>query len=297
MDKISITRTKNAITGSILAFPVRQSRIRTIAKEWKIHTKLIVVLSLLFFPIVFAFIMSTQSTMQIYDIHDIYPGTHLITNYHEVLIEWQFARLFVNTMIFASIVTIVSLIVGLLAAFALVYYDFPLRRIAFVGILLTLLLPVPVRLVPLYGMMVDLNWHNTMYGLIFPFLAWATAVFLFRQHFISLPSSYGDIVKLEGVKPLAFLYLVLVPLSRGMIAGVTAIVFIGAWNAYLWPLVIIDEYERQVIQVGISFLQEADAGAFQQWELLMAGSIIGLIPPLLVLILLRKPLLKSFGVR
>lgn len=262
-----------------------------------LHTKLIIFLSVTFLPILAAIVMSTQTTTQVYNIHYVWPGSQFVHNYWEVLTRWNFARLMLNTLGFALIVTFVSIGFSLLGALALVFYDFRYQRAVFVGILFVLLLPLPVRVVPLYDFIVRLGWHNTFHGLTIPALASATAIFLFRQHFQSLPVSLIEVARLDDVHPLVYLYKVLIPMSRGMIAGLTVIIFIASWNAYLWPLVVIRDQEKQLVQVGIRFLQAAEEGAFTQFELIMAGSILALVPPLLVLIVLRRPLLETFGVQ
>jgi sn-glycerol 3-phosphate transport system permease protein len=164
-------------------------------------------------------------------------------------------------------------------------------------ILLTLLLPVPVRIVPLFQMMADLGWTNTVLALTGPYIASATAVFLFRQHFMSIPTSLVETAKLDGVGPITFLFKVLIPMSKGMIAGVCVITYIYAWNQYLWPLVAVTDKSSQVVQVGIRYIQGSAQAGLTQWGLIMAGAVLALLPPLAVLIALHKPLLETFAIQ
>nr|WP_255488434.1 ABC transporter permease subunit [Natronolimnobius sp. AArcel1] len=195
------------------------------------------------------------------------------------------------------IIVVGKLAISLLAALAIVYYRFPFKNLMFMLILFTLMLPVPVRFVPLFNIVTDLGWYNSMLALTIPYLASATTVFLLRQHFLSIPASIVEQAKLDGIGPLKFLIYVLIPMSKGMLAGVSVIMFIYAWNQYLWPLVIIDSQAQQVTQVGITLLQGDIQAGELQWSIVMAGAIITLIPPLLALIAFRKPLLETFGVQ
>jgi sn-glycerol 3-phosphate transport system permease protein len=143
--------------------------------------------------------------------------------------------------------------------------------------------------------MADLGWVNTYAALTGPFVASATAVFLLRQHLQSIPDSVVETAKLDDIGPIRFLYYVLIPMSRGMIAGLAVITFIYAWNQYLWPLVIVSDDARQVVQVGIRNLKGVQIGGQLDWPLLMAGAVVTLLPPLVLLVALRQPLLETFG--
>jgi sn-glycerol 3-phosphate transport system permease protein len=164
-------------------------------------------------------------------------------------------------------------------------------------ILLTLLLPVPVRIVPLFDLMARLGWGNTLMAITGPYIASATAVFLFRQHFMAIPASLVENAHLDGVGPLTFLWEVLIPMSKGMIAGVSVITFIYSWNQYLWPLIIMTDQSKQVVQVGLRFIQGAAQSGLTQWGLIMAGAIIALLPPLAVLIVMHRPLLETLAIQ
>ena len=135
---------------------------------------------------------------------------------------------------------------------------------------------------------------NTLAAITIPYLASATTVFILRQHFLSISSSVVENAKLDGVGPLKFLVYVLVPMSRGILVGVAIIMFIFAWNQFLWPLVIIDSEANQVAQVGLSLLEGDVQSGDVAWALVMAGSMLTLLPPLVLLIVFRKPLLETF---
>lgn len=246
-------------------------------------------------PLLLAVSISTQTAGQAADPLYIWFGSQGVVKYREALVTYNLGRYMLNSLVMAVVITVGKISISLLAALALVYYQFRFKRLIFFFILFALLFPVPVRIVPLYELMADLGWVNTYAALTGPFVASATAVFLLRQHLQSIPDSIVETAKLDDVGPIRFLYSVLIPMSRGMIAGLAVITFIYAWNQYLWPLVIVNDDARQVVQVGIRNLKGVQIGGQFDWPLLMAGAVISLLPPLILLITLRRPLLETFG--
>jgi sn-glycerol 3-phosphate transport system permease protein len=260
-----------------------------------VHGTLWTILLVIIAPIALTAVFSTQTTTQVYQITNILPGTQLVENYTAVLFGYDFLQYMTNSLIMTTVVIVGKLSVSLLAATALVYYRFPYQNLVFYLILFTLLMPLPVRVVPLYQLMADIGWLNTFAGLTSPFIASATSVFLFRQRFRSVPASVVETAKLDGVGPLRFLVYVLIPMSKGMIAGVSAVMFIATWNAYLWPLVVIVERTNQVAQVGLRYIQGVGSEGLIEWNLVMAAGVLVLIPPLLVLVVARKYLLSTLA--
>jgi sn-glycerol 3-phosphate transport system permease protein len=248
-------------------------------------------------PLLLAMIMSTQNTSEVYQVTNLGVGSRGLQNYGTVLSEFGFGSYLVNSFVMSIIIVVGKVSLSLFAALALVYYELPYERAVFMFILLTLLLPVPVRIVPLFQMMANLEWTNTMLALTGPYIASATAVFLFRQHFMSIPTSLVETAKLDGVGPLTFLVKVLIPMSKGMIAGVCVITYIYAWNQYLWPLTAVTDKSSQVVQVGIRYLQGSAQAGLTPWGLIMAGAILALLPPLVVLLVLHRPLLETFAIQ
>ena len=254
-------------------------------------------IALMSLPLVLAMIMSTQTTTEVYQVTNLGIGSQGLANYERALTDFNFSTYMLNSFIMSIIIVIGKVSLSLLAALALVYYELPYERGVFMFILLTLLLPVPVRIVPLFQLMADLGWTNSMIALTGPYIASATAVFLFRQHFMSIPSSLVETARLYGVGPLTFLFRVLIPMSKGMIAGVCVITYIYSWNQFLWPLVAVTDKSSQVVQVGIRYLQGSAQAGLTQWGLIMAGAVLALLPPLFVLIVLHRPLLKTFAIQ
>lgn len=262
-----------------------------------VHGGLVVSIFLMGLPLLLALIMSTQNTTEVYQITNVGIGSEGLSNYGTVLGEYNFGQYMINSVVMSVIIVIGKVTLSLFAALALVYYRFPYERAVFMFILLTLLLPVPVRIVPLFDLMARLGWGNTLMAITGPYIASATAVFLFRQHFMAIPASLVENAHLDGVGPLTFLWKVLIPMSRGMIAGVSVITFIYAWNQYLWPLIIMSDQNKQVVQVGLRFLQAASQSGLTRWGIIMAGAIIALLPPLAVLIIMHRPLLETLAIQ
>ena len=182
-----------------------------------------------------------------------------------------------------------------LAAFAITYFKFRGKQLFFALILVTHMLPLAVRIVPTYRLMATLGWIDTYFALIFPFLASATSLLLFRQLFLTVPLSLADAARMDGVSPLGYLFKIMVPLSRDTIAALFVVEFIWAWNEYLWPLIITDSPNMRVVQVGIKLLMPTDA--VPDWNIIMAGVVISLLTPLIILILLRKQFLKGLALQ
>ena len=267
------------------------------AERVLIHGGLILSILLMGLPLLLALIMSTQNTTEVYQVTNVGIGSEGLSNYETALDQFNFGQYIINSIVMSAVIVVGKVTLSLFAALALVYYKLPYERGIFMFILLTLLLPVPVRIVPLFDLMARLGWGNTLMAITGPYIASATAVFLFRQHFMSIPASLVENAHLDGVGPLTFLWEVLIPMSKGMIAGVSVITFIYSWNQYLWPLIIMSDQSKQVVQVGLRFLQAASQSGLTQWGLIMAGAIIALLPPLAVLIIAHRPLLETLAIQ
>lgn len=262
-----------------------------------VHLQIWLLVFLVVFPIFVALIVSTKPQGIVTSLGDLVPGTYAVENYREAIVDYNFARYMWNSFTMAVIIVVGKLIVSVFAAMAIVYYRVPYKNLVFLFILFTLMLPVPVRFIPLFQLINDLGWGNTLLAITVPYLASATSVFILRQHFLSIPSSIVETAKMDGVGPVKFLFSVLIPMSKGVLVGVSIIMFVYAWNQYLWPLVIIDSQANQVAQVGLSLLEGDVQGGQLSWSLVMAGSILTLIPPLALMILFRKPLLETFSIQ
>ena len=253
------------------------------------------------FPIYLALVASTHSALEMsQNPVPLWFGGEGFGNFHAVLLgdETNFAsRLQVSKMLWVSFVMAMGIALGkivisLMSAFAIVYFRFPFRKLVFWGIFFTLMLPVEVRIVPTYKVIADLGLVNTYTGLILPLTASATATFLFRQFFLTLPDELTEAAKMDGASPGRFLWHILLPLSKTSIAALFVIQFIYGWNQYLWPLLISTDEHMYPIVMGIRNLS-AGADTEITWNLVMACAILAMLPPAIVVVLMQKWFVKG----
>lgn len=182
---------------------------------------------------------------------------------------------------------------SLLAALAFVYFRFPLKSLLFAAVLFTLTLPTELLIVALFDLVSGgLKWADSYAAIIVPFIASATGVLLFRQHFMNIPSSLSDAARIDGAGPLTFLLRVLVPMSLNTVGALAVIQFVSAWDQYLWPLVIMQSDDKQVVQVGLGRLIDFEQS---NWGAVMAGAILTILPPVLVFTALQEQFSKGFA--
>jgi sn-glycerol 3-phosphate transport system permease protein len=197
-----------------------------------------------------------------------------------------------NSLIVAVAVAAGKIAISLLSAFAIVYFRFPGRMLAFWLIFLTLMLPVEVRILPTFEVIAHLGLVNTYWGLTVPLMASATATFLFRQFFLSVPREIADAARLDGARPLAFLWHILIPMSRTSIAALFVILFVYGWNQYLWPLLVTTEPRYYTIVMGIQRMMAVPDQA-PTWHTIMATATLALLPPAIVVILMRRAFVRG----
>jgi sn-glycerol 3-phosphate transport system permease protein len=201
-------------------------------------------------------------------------------------------ELMFNSFVMAISITLGKIATSLLAAFAIVYFRFPFRKVAFWLIFITLMLPVEVRILPTYKVVSDLGMIDTYAGLTLPLIASATATFLFRQFFMSIPDELAEAARIEGAGSLRFLWDVVIPLSRTNIAALFVILFIYGWNQYLWPLLVSTKVDTQTVVVSIGRMMQApEAG--QEWPIVMTSALLAMVPPVLVVVLMQRWFVKG----
>ncbi len=258
------------------------------------HIGLIIICFIVLVPVLFALSKSTQTRAQVFHYPPILgPGTAMIQNYRTAWNEFNLGLYMQNSLIIAGIVMVFKTIFSMLAGLGLVYFDFPLKNGIFYFILFTLMMPTEIMIIALFNLVSDLGWGNNYAALTIPFLASATGVFLFRQHFASIPGELADAARVDGAGPVRFLWSVLVPMSRNTIGAMALIQFIYMWNMYIWPLVIIRENVRQVVQVGLR--QMTNVQDTTNWGVVMAGAILAMLPPLIIFVLLHEQFTKGFA--
>jgi sn-glycerol 3-phosphate transport system permease protein len=259
------------------------------------HVVLILGSFVLAFPLWVAFVASTQSAADFNRIPmALLPGGHFIENYSTVLSQGMasagaipVATMLFNSLIMALTIAIGKIAISIFSAYAIVYFRFPFRRLIFWLIFITLMLPVEVRILPTYGVVAHLEMLNSYGGLTIPLIASATATFLFRQHFLTIPEELLEAARLDGAGPWRFFRDILLPLSRTNIAALFVILFIYGWNQYLWPLLVTTDPSYYTIVMGIQRMVTV-ADATPQWHLVMATAILALLPPVVVVLGMQR---------
>jgi len=260
-------------------------------RDWKklvIHLLLILSVCLIGFPLYYGFVISTQSMEEsIQKPQKLLPSGYLLENYKKVWNRIHMGRLLLNSSIVALVVSLGKIAISILSAFAIVYFNFRGKQIAFWMIFVTLMLPVPVRIISTYQVVSDLGWVDTYAGLTIPLIASATATFLFRQFYLTIPDELVDAAKIDGAGPLRFLWSILLPNSRANMAALFVVMFIYGWNQYLWPLMITNSDKMKVVVVGIASTVPVGT-QLPEWNLVMAAAMMALLPPVLVIILMQR---------
>ena len=263
---------------------------------WLNHAIMILGVLIVFFPIWLAFVASTVTQPDIVSPPmPLLPGDQFFINYKKALlagVNVPVGTMLTNSLVMAIGIAVGKIIISLLSAFAIVYFRFPGKKIFFWLIFITLMLPVEVRIVPTYEIIAGFGMLNSYGGLIFPLIASATATFLFRQFFMTVPDELAEAARVDGAKPLRFFWDILMPMSRTNIAALFVILFIYGWNQYLWPLLITTDPEMNTIVMGIKqMFPSGDDVA--DWPVIMATSILAMIPPVIVVISMQKLFIRG----
>ena len=260
-------------------------------RDWsKILTHVLLILSIMLigFPLYFAFVISTQTMQDVIQApQKLWPSSHLWENYTTIWGRVNMGRLLMNSSIVALTVSIGKIAISILSAFAIVYFNFCGKQIFFWMIFVTLMLPVPVRIISTYQVISELGWIDTYMGLTIPLIASATATFLFRQFYLTIPDELVDAAKIDGAGPLRFLWSVLLPNSGASIAALFVVMFIYGWNQYLWPLMVTSSDRMRVVVVGIASTIPTGTQP-PEWNLVMAVAMMALVPPVLIVLLMQR---------
>lgn len=258
------------------------------------HVMLVIGVLLAVFPLYVAFVAATMNEREIFNVPlSLIPSTHLLDNLSTV---WgrgtgdsamPFGLMLGNSLLMALVITIGKISVSILSAFAIVYFRFPLRNLFFWLIFVTLMLPVEVRIFPTVQVISSLGLINSYVGLTVPLIASATATFLFRQFFMTLPDELVEAARIDGAGPMRFFVDVVLPLSKTNIAALFVITFIYGWNQYLWPILVTNAPSMTTAVVGIkSMIGSGDTAT--QWQLVMSATLLAMLPPLAVVLLMQR---------
>jgi sn-glycerol 3-phosphate transport system permease protein len=265
------------------------------------HGVLLLGVLIVAFPVYITFVASTHTAQEIVQAPmPLLPGDQLLHNYRAALTGSErgpgsgapVARMMWVSLVSALVISIGKIAISLLSAFAIVYFRFPFKMFFFWSIFVTLMLPVEVRIFPTYQVVSDLGMLNTYAGLTIPLIASATATFLFRQFFMTVPDELVEAARMDGAGPMRFFKDVLVPLSATSIAALFVIQFIYGWNQYLWPLLVTTNEDMYPVVIGIKRMISGGDSA-QQWNLVMATAMLAMIPPALIVILMQRWFVKG----
>ncbi len=265
------------------------------------HAVLVLGMLVVAFPVYMTFVASThdQATMLSGPV-PLLPGRFLVDNYRTVLLSGLGASsssppvglMMFNSLVMALAIALGKIAISIIAAYAVVYFKFPFRMTFFWMIFITLMLPVEVRILPTFEVVAGLGLLNSYAGLTIPLIASATATFLFRQFFLTVPDELTEAARIDGAGPLQFFRDVLLPLSRTSIAALFVIQFIYGWNQYLWPLLVTTNEDYYTVVMGISrMVNVVDAAA--KWNLVMAVTLLAMIPPVIVVVAMQRQFVKG----
>jgi sn-glycerol 3-phosphate transport system permease protein len=264
------------------------------------HVILIAGAAIVLFPFYLALIASTHGPYDFMSgLVPLLPGDQAIENYSAMLGTGisssgtpPLLPMLFNSLVMALGVAIGKIAISILSAFAIVYFRFPFRSLAFWLIFITLMLPVEVRIIPTFKVVADLGMLNSYPGLIIPIIASATATFLFRQFFLTVPDELLEAARVDSAGPLKFFWDILLPLSRTNMAALFVILFVLGWNQYLWPLLVTTDPQYYTIVMGIKRMAVV-AESFPQWNLVMAGVVLAMLPPVIVVIVMQRLFVKG----
>ncbi|MFK7962412.1 MAG: sn-glycerol-3-phosphate ABC transporter permease UgpE [Burkholderiaceae bacterium] len=260
------------------------------------HAILITGIALVCFPIYLTFVASSVTHDQVIQPPlPLIPGNLLTDNYSRALFEGTgtpVITMLINSAVMALGIAIGKIVISIISAYAIVYFRFRFRMFFFWAIFMTLMLPVEVRIVPTYEVVSSLGMLNSYTGLILPLIASATATFLFRQFFMTVPEELLEAARVDGAGPFRFFKDILLPLSRTNIAALFVILFIYGWNQYLWPLLVTTEPDMNTIVMGLKLMMP-QADDFGDWPVTMATAMLAILPPVAVVLLMQRLFVKG----
>ncbi|MEO8526094.1 MAG: sn-glycerol-3-phosphate ABC transporter permease UgpE [Caldimonas sp.] len=265
------------------------------------HAILLIGVVIVAFPVYLTFVASTHTAEDIVQAPmPLLPGDQFWHNYTAAFTGSEkgpgsgapVGRMMWISLVSALVISLGKIAISLLSAFAIVYFRFPFRMFFFWAVFVTLMLPVEVRIFPTYQVVSDLHMLNSYAGLTVPLIASATATFLFRQFFLTVPDELVEAARVDGAGPMRFFKDVLVPLSATSIAALFVIQFIYGWNQYLWPLLVTTSEDMYPVVIGIKRMISGGDSA-QQWNLVMATAMLAMIPPALIVMLMQKWFVKG----
>ena len=264
------------------------------------HLIIIVGLLVIAFPVWITIVAATHDSVRVTQVpFPLLPGDQFFINLKAMFSSREEAiggipvgMMMLNSLVMALMIATGKICISLLSAFAIVYFKFRFRMFFFWMIFVTLMLPVEVRILPTFEVVADLGMLNTYWGLTIPLIASATATFMFRQTFLSIPDELLEAARIDGAGPMRFFFDILLPISRTSIAALFVILFIFGWNQYLWPLLMTTDPDMKTIVMAIDAMIPT-GDDFAHWPTIMATAMLAMVPPIVVVISMQKFFVKG----
>ncbi|MBM7825318.1 sn-glycerol 3-phosphate transport system permease protein [Arcanobacterium pluranimalium] len=267
---------------------VGQSRTFTILG----YVVMVVVVFAIMIPIYWIVLASVKTQGDIYTAPATYfPNPFTTENYKTVTTDiplWQYLR---NSIILTTVLSALKILLGVFSAYALALLRFPGRNLLFLVVISALMVPNQITLISNYALISQLELRNTFLGIILPLAGTAFGTFLMRNHFLSLPKEVIEAARMDGAGPFKLLWRVVLPMSWPTLSAFALITIVNDWNEYLWPFLMSEDERTAPIQIGLTFLQNNEG--ITNWGPVMAGTVLAVIPVLIVFLILQKNLIKG----
>ncbi|MBT0779031.1 carbohydrate ABC transporter permease [Paracoccus sp. pheM1] len=240
-------------------------------------------------PLFFMFSTSLKSAGEVFDLR-LVPANPTLQNYVRVLSDGRFLGWFLNSTLIAVITTVSCLFFDSLVAYTLAKFRFPGRKLVFLAILSTLMIPTEMLVIPWYLMSSGLGWTDTYWGIMFPGLMTAFGVFLMRQFFETVPDDFLEAARIDGLNEFTIWWRIAMPLVTPALSALAIFTFLGNWTAFFWPLIVTTDRDLYTLPVGLSsFAVEQSI----QWEMIMTGAALSTIPTLLIFLFFQRYIVRG----
>ncbi len=264
------------------------------------HVTIILGILIVAFPIWITFVAASHDAIRMTQVPiPLWPGDQFLTNLKIAFTKGlggaggpPAGLMLLNSLITALMIAVGKITISIISAYAIVYFRFPFRMGFFWMIFVTLMLPVEVRILPTFKVVADLGLLDSYWGMSLPLIASATATFMFRQVFLTIPDELLEAARIDGAGPMRFFWDILLPMSRTNIAALFVILFIYGWNQYLWPLLITTDSSLYTVTIGIKQMLNS-AELTPEWNIIMMTALLAMIPPIFVVVSMQKMFVKG----
>ena len=273
-----------------------QKRVQRTTRRRKLSQIALVVILLLggllmIFPFVWMISSSFKRPQDLYSL-SLIPPVFTLDSYRAVLQDTSYVRWFANSLVIASITTASVAFFDSLAGYTLAKFKFPGSMVIFILILSTLMVPTEMLVIPWFMMSIELQWTDSYWGVMFPGVISAFGVFLMRQFFMGVPNELIDAARLDGFGEFRIFWKIALPLVKPAVAALCIFTFLGNWNAYIWPLIVIRSEEMRTLPVGVAFFSSENGARF---DLIMAAATLATVPVIIIFLIFQKQIIKGIA--